>query len=131
MKNEVRQLTKGPYPLERLPSGDSVGGQILNIFNMDSQPTLQRVGRQLWRVGQRLHNACTHTPIVEELALDSALESADYSPESADYNANPPKGTGLECLLKYHWFCPMVLMGPQNCLFTNTCQSAFLCLIGF
>ena len=28
----------------RLPSGDSVGGQILNMFIMDSQPILWRVG---------------------------------------------------------------------------------------
>ena len=29
--------------------------------------------------------------IVEELALESELESADYSSELADSNANPPK----------------------------------------
>ena len=57
------------------------------MFNTDSQPTLWRVGRRLWRVGRQLHNAGTHSPIGEEMAL----ESADYSSESADSNADPPK----------------------------------------
>ena len=43
----------------------------------------------LWRICRRLHNAHTHTPFVEELALELALESADYSYESSDSNADP------------------------------------------
>ena len=45
----------------------------------DSWPTLWRVSPRLWRVGRQLHNAHTHTLIVEELVLESALESAHYS----------------------------------------------------
>ena len=61
------------------------------MFNMESRPTLGRVSRRLWRVGRRLHKASTHTPIIEQLALELALESADYSSESADSNVNLPK----------------------------------------
>ena len=35
--------------------------------------------------------ARTHTPIVEGLGLESALESANYSYETADSNADPPE----------------------------------------
>ena len=68
-----------------------MGGQILNMLNTDSRPTLWKIGLRLWRIGVRLHNVHTHTTIVEELALESALESADYSSELADSNADPPK----------------------------------------
>ena len=40
--------TKGPYPLEPRTLGrfsHSIGGQILNMFNTDSRPTLWRIGR--------------------------------------------------------------------------------------
>ena len=56
------------------------------MFDKDSLPTLRRVGRRLWRVSRRFHKAHTHTPIVEELALESELESADHSSESANSN---------------------------------------------
>ena len=59
------------------------------MFDKESQPTLQRVGRRLLGVGQRLYIACTHTPIVEELELESTLESADYGYELADSNVDP------------------------------------------
>ena len=39
----------------RFPLDDSVGGQILNMFDKESRPTLWRVGRWLWRVSQCLH----------------------------------------------------------------------------
>ena len=65
-----------------------IDGQILNMFNTDS---LRRVGRRLWRVGRRLHKAYTHTPIIEQLALEPVLESADYSSELADSIINLPK----------------------------------------
>ena len=55
---------------------------MLNIFNMDSQPTLRRINQRLWRVGQRSQNAHTHTPIFEE----SAEESSESTTDSA---ANP------------------------------------------
>ena len=99
-------MCKGPYPLDRhaisrqepavsrqpIPiGGDLIGGPILNMFDMESRPTLWRVGRRLWRVGRLLHKAHTHTPIVEQLVLESALESADSSSQSADSNANSPK----------------------------------------
>ena len=70
---------KGPYPLDgwnrpitvdRFPSGDSVGGEILNMFNTENRLTLQRVGRRLWRISRRLFYTNTHTSI-----LESALES--------------------------------------------------------
>ena len=64
------------------------------MFDMESRPTL-------WRVGRLLHKAHTHTPIVEQLVLESALESADSSSQSADSNANSPKigvGMGLKRL---------------------------------
>ena len=51
---------------------------------MESQPTLRRVGRRLSRVGRLLHKAHTHTPIFEQLVLETALESADSSSELAD-----------------------------------------------
>ena len=67
---------KGPYPLDRstvywpnpvnrFPSGDSVGGQILNMFNSESAKPYISTG-------------------------ESALESADLEPESADSTADPP-----------------------------------------
>ena len=37
------------------------------------------------------HNAPSHTPMVEELALETALEWADHNSESTDSNADPPK----------------------------------------
>ena len=54
-------------------------------------PILRRVGRQLWRIGQRLYHTHTHTPILEESALESALELAYYSSESANSNAYSPR----------------------------------------
>ena len=61
------------------------------MFNTESQPTLQRIGRRLWRIGCRLYYPHTHTPIVDESGLESVLESADYSPKLADSNADSPK----------------------------------------
>ena len=61
------------------------------MFDKESQPTLCRVSGRLWRVGGRLYIAHTQATIVEESGLESALESADYSSESADSNADPPK----------------------------------------
>ena len=135
-----QRVYKGPYPVEqrtigtgigRFQSADSsrgntIGGQISNMFNTESWPTLQRIGRRLWRIGRRLwrngrrlwrigrrlwrigrrlwriglrlwrigrrlYYPHTHTPIVEESALESVLESADYSSKSADSNADSPK----------------------------------------
>ena len=54
------------------------------MIDKESPPTLRRVGR-------RLYITHTHAAIVEELGLESALESADYSFESADSNAYSPK----------------------------------------
>ena len=54
------------------------------MFDRESRP-------KLWRVGQRFYIARTHTPIIEGLGLELALESADSSSESADSNADPPK----------------------------------------
>ena len=61
------------------------------MCNTESRPTLRRIGRRLWRIGKRLYYTHTHTPIVEESALESVLELADYSSESADSNADPEK----------------------------------------
>ena len=61
------------------------------MFDKESRPTLRKVGRRLWRVCRRFYIVRTHTPIVQELGLESALESADYSSESGDSNADPPK----------------------------------------
>ena len=93
--------TKGPYPLEQhtisqFPlagsyRGNTIGGQILNMFNTESRPTVQRIGRRLWRIGRRLYYPHTHTLIVEESALESVLESADYISKSVDSNADSPK----------------------------------------
>ena len=49
------------------------------MFNMDSWPTLLRIDRRLWRVSRRSQNACTHTPIVEEWAVESANSTADFA----------------------------------------------------
>ena len=99
-------LDKGPYPLEqrtigRRESADSsqadssrgntICGQILNMFNTESRSTLQRIGRRLWTIGQRLYYPHTHTLTVEESALESVLESANYSSKSADSTAYSPK----------------------------------------
>ena len=66
---------KGLYPLDgstvgRFPSGDSVGDEILNMFDMENRLTLRRIGRRLY---------CTHThsPIFEELVLESGVSNAD------------------------------------------------------
>ena len=64
--------------------GNTIGGQILNMFNTESWPTLQRIGHQLYYPH-------THTPIVKKSALESMLESSDYSSKSADSNADSPK----------------------------------------
>ena len=61
------------------------------MFDRESRPPLWRVGRRLWRVGRRFYIARTDTPIVEGLGLESALESADYSSELVDSNADLPK----------------------------------------
>ena len=92
---------KGPYPLEqrtigRFQStnssrGNTIGGQILNMFNSESRPTLQRIGHRLWRIGLQLYYPHTHRLIVEESALESVLESADSSSKSADSNADSQK----------------------------------------
>ena len=73
-----------PTRIGRFPSSDSIGDQILNMFHTDSRPTLGRVGH-------RFYKAHTHTPIVEELVLELALYSADYSSKSVDFNAYPAK----------------------------------------
>ena len=65
------------------------------MFDKESRLTLRRVGRRLWRVGRRLYIAHTHAPIVEELGL----ESANYSSESVDSNADHPK-IGMWVLVK-------------------------------
>ena len=65
--------------------------QILNMFNTECQLTLRRIRRRLCRISRRLHYTRTHTLIVEEWVLESLLESADYSAESANSNANSPK----------------------------------------
>ena len=54
------------------------------MLDKESRPTLRRVGR-------RLYIAHTHAPIIEELGVESVLESADYSSESADSNVDPLK----------------------------------------
>ena len=54
------------------------------MFETESRPTL-------WRVGWRLYFAHTHTPIVEELELELALESADYGYKSANSSTDPTK----------------------------------------
>ena len=61
------------------------------MFNTENRLTLRRIGRRLRRIGRRLYYTHTHTLIFEESALESALESADYSSESADSNAYSPK----------------------------------------
>ena len=65
------------------------------MFDTENSPTLRRISRQLWRIGRRLYYTHTHTPLLEESALESvlesALESADYSSESANSNAYSPK----------------------------------------
>ena len=61
------------------------------MFNTENRPTLLRIGHRLCRIGRRLYYTHTHTQILEELALESALESADYSSKSADSNAYSPK----------------------------------------
>ena len=60
------------------------------MFDMESQPSLRRVSR-LWRIGRQLYIVCTHTPIVEELELESVIESVDYGYEPANSNADPTK----------------------------------------
>ena len=75
--------------------GNTIGGQILNMFNTESRPTLQRIGGRfsiivyMWVWG--LYYPHTDTPIVEESALESMLESADYSSKSADSHVDSPK----------------------------------------
>ena len=61
------------------------------MFNTESWPTLQKVGRQLWRNSRRLHYTHTDTPLVEGSVLELALELADYSADSADSNADYQK----------------------------------------
>ena len=58
----------------RQESGDSVGGQILNMFNMDSR---------LWTVGRQPHKGAS---VLE--STNSELESTD---SSNNCNADPPK----------------------------------------
>ena len=92
----TRATYNPPMGIGRFQSADSsrgntISGQILNMFNTESWLTLQRISRRLWRIGHRLYYPHTHTPIVEESALESVLESADYSSKSADSNADSPK----------------------------------------
>ena len=98
----LSHVPKCPYPLDQSTVGrrepaDSrrpiplIGSQILNMFNTENRPTLHRIGRQLWRIGRRLYYTHTHTSILEESALESALESADYSSESANFNDYSPR----------------------------------------
>ena len=67
------------------------------MFDKESQPTL-------CRVGGRLYSAHTQAPIVEELGLESTLESADYTCESVYSNADLPKiGVGVRAFkLMFH-----------------------------
>ena len=61
------------------------------MFDTESQLTLRRISRRLLGIGQLIYYTHTHTPIVEESALESALELADSSSESADSNVDSPK----------------------------------------
>ena len=72
----------------------------------------------IWRVGQRLYIARTHTPIVEELELESALESADYSHESPNSNADPPNiGVWVRALSVFQiWDRQLVLLVYEEML---------------
>ena len=79
------------FPSADSPRGNTIGGQILNMFNTESRPTVQRIGLRLWRICRRFYYPHTHTPIVKESVLESVLESADYSSKSADSNADSPK----------------------------------------
>ena len=73
-----------PMEIDRFPSGDSVGSQILNMFNTDGQPTLSRVG---CHYGESVKNNIPTDGLLLT-SVDSELESAD---SSADSNADPPK----------------------------------------
>ena len=52
----LENLAKGPYPLEQRTlgrresadsrQGDTIGGQISNMFDTESRPVLQRIGRR-------------------------------------------------------------------------------------
>ena len=53
---------KARFPVGRLPSGDSSGFRILNVFDMDSRPTIVK-------------------SVVE--SADSGIESAESAPDSA------------------------------------------------
>ena len=80
---------KVPYPLERSTvgrflSGDSVGDHILNMFNMDSRPTLQRVAGDF---GELSDNYIPKGDLAVKSA-DSVVESAN---STADSTADPPK----------------------------------------
>ena len=83
-----RRISRREFPSADFRRGNTIGGQILNIFNTESRPTVQRIGRRLWRIDRWLYYPRTHTPIVEESALESVLESTDYSSKLADSNAD-------------------------------------------
>ena len=71
-----------PIPIRLLPSGDSVGGQILNI---------RTVGRLYGEFANCYGELADDYILIGGLAIisiDSELESAD---SSADSNADPPK----------------------------------------
>ena len=62
-----------PISVGQFLSGDSVGGQILNMFDMDSRPTLQTVS---WRYGE---------------SADDDIPTGVSSLESVDSNADSAK----------------------------------------
>ena len=43
--------------------GNTIGGQILNMFKIESQPTLQRIDRRIWTISRQLYYPHTHTQI--------------------------------------------------------------------
>ena len=73
-------MKKGPYPLGPCIIGDSVGDQILNMFDKESQQTLRRVADDYGELAD---------PYIPTGV--SALESADSALESADSSANSAK----------------------------------------
>ena len=67
---------KGLYPqgsctIGRFPSGDSVGGKILNMFDKESRPTLRRVGRRI-HIHRWFGNRIGRLPILQPSHQESA-----------------------------------------------------------
>ena len=78
------------------------------MFNTENLPILWRIGRRLWRIGRRLYYTHTHTPILEE----SALELADSSSKSTDSNAYSPR-ICVWVLATLHLVCTILLSGAH------------------